>query len=90
MRARRVVGFLEAVQVRDVWIIQRGQQVRFTIEPGEAVATAGERVGQDFQRHQAAERGIAGAIDLSHAARTQRRDDFVRAETRARRERHSR
>ena len=47
---------------------------------------AGEPARHDLDRHVAAEPDIPGAIDLTHAARAERRDDLVRAEAGTRRE----
>ncbi len=38
------VGLLEAVNARDVGMIQRGEQLRFALEPREPVGVLGERV----------------------------------------------
>ena len=40
-------------------------------------------VGHDLQGDVASEPDVAGAVDPSHAARTERRDDFVLGEVRA-------
>ena len=43
----------------------------------------GNVLGQDLDRDGAIEAGVAGFVDLAHAAGTERRDDFVRAEASA-------
>src|SRR5262249_61525696 len=48
----------------------------------------GERASEDLDRHGAIESHVARAIDFTHAARANRGDDFVRADTRAGLERH--
>ena len=75
--------FLEAVDVRDVRVIDGRQCLRFAREPREPIGVAGERVGQDLQRDVAIELRIARAEDLAHSARADAGDDFVDAETRA-------
>ena len=43
-------GFFEAVNVRDIRIVQGHERLCFAGEPGQAVGVAGESVGQDFER----------------------------------------
>ncbi len=71
---------LEPVDGADVRVIERRQQLRLALETRHALGIIGQRRGQQLQRDVAAQRGIAGAIDLAHAAGTEQRDDFVRAE----------
>ncbi len=48
------------------WFSEAGTSASFkTIE---AVRIVGEGLGQHLQRHVPAERGVAGAVDLPHAA----------------------
>jgi len=74
----------EAVDVRDVRVIDGRQRLRFAIEPREPVGVARERIGQDLQRNIAIELRISRAEHLAHPANTDARDDFVDAEARAR------
>ena len=69
-------------------MIERGEDLRFALEPRETIGIARECVRQDLQRDVAIELRVARAIDLAHAAGTERRDDFVEAESRADGERH--
>ena len=64
-------------------MIQRGQDLRFTLEAREPVGIEGEDVGEDFQRDIAIELRVSRAIDLAHAARAKRGNDFVRPESSA-------
>ena len=75
--ARRV---LDAVDLGDVRMVQRRERPRLALEPHQPVGVGGERVGQDLERHVASELGVAGAIDLPHAAGAERRHDLVGAE----------
>ena len=68
---------LEAVDLRDVGMVERRQDFRFALEPGEAVRVAGERLRQDLDRHRASEPRIRRAIDLAHAARAEGARDLV-------------
>jgi hypothetical protein len=36
------------VNVRDVRVVQRGEDLRFALEAGEAIGIGGEGLGQDF------------------------------------------
>ena len=75
--------FFEAVDVRDVRVIECRERLRFACEPREPVGVAGERIGQDFHRDIAIELRIARAEYLAHPAGADAGDDFVDAEARA-------
>ena len=49
-----------------------------------------ERVGEDFEGDVASEASVAGAIDFTHPAGAERRDDFVRSEFGSRLQTHAR
>ena len=72
-------GF-NAVDRGDMWVIQRCQDTRLTLEPREPLRIDGKDDGQDLDRHLASELRIPGAIDLAHPPGTQFRDDVVRPE----------
>ena len=74
-------AFLEAVQVRDVGMVQRREGLRFAREPGEPIGIAGEDLGKDLQRHVTIQPGVPGPEHLSHPAFADRSGDFVDAET---------
>ena len=78
-RVRRT-RILEAVDRRDVWMIERGEYLRFSAEARKPIRIARERLRQDLQRHIAVELRVFGAIHLAHAAGTDGRGDFVNAE----------
>ena len=75
------IGFFEAVNRRDVRMIERGEDLRFALEAREPLLIEGEAVGQDLERDVALERRVARAIDLAHTARAERGQNFVRAES---------
>src|SRR5262249_21360034 len=78
---RRPAGrLLESVDMRDVWMVQRSQQVCFTLEPCESLRIAVERLGHHFQRDVPPQLRVARAIDLSHAAGPQQRENLVAAD----------
>src|SRR6266699_3353595 len=70
-------------------MIQRSQHLRFTLESGKPFGIVRESFRQDFDGHVAPELGVMRLIHLSHPARANLRDDFVRAETRTIGERHN-
>ena len=74
-------AFLEAIQVRDVGMVQRREGLRFAREPGEPIGIVGEDLGKDLQRHVTIQPGVAGPEHLSHPAFADRSGDFVDAET---------
>ena len=69
-------------------MIERGDRARLGFEAPKTVGVSGHRRGKNLDRNVALKARIAGAIDLAHAAGTQNRDDFVRADANARREAH--
>ena len=75
--------FFEAVDVRDVRVIECRQRLRFACEPREPVGVAGERIGQYLQRDIAIELRIARTEYLAHPADADAGDDLVDAEARA-------
>ena len=66
---------------------ERGDGLRLALEARERVRVVGDGRGQDLDGDVAVELRVARAIDLSHAACSERRQDLVRAESRPRRER---
>ena len=63
--------------VADVGMVQRGEDFRFALKPGEAFRIVGERLWQHLQRHVPVELGVAGAIHLTHPAFADLGGDFV-------------
>ena len=57
-----------AVDLCDIGVIQRGQDLGFASESGQAIGIVREGIGQDLDGDPAVELGICGAIDRSHAA----------------------
>src|SRR5207249_2597630 len=71
-------------------VIQRGEHLRFALEPRRAVGVERPRLRQDLDRHLAPELRVAGAVDLTHPAGTERGDNLVRSEAAAGCQRHQR
>ena len=62
------VCILEAVDRRDVRVVERRQQLGFALESGQVIGIGRQRGRQGLQRHVAIELRIARAIHLAHAA----------------------
>src|SRR5262245_23068138 len=70
----------EAIDRRDVGMIQRRERLRFPLEAGEALDVAGKAVRQDFDRHLAAEARVDRAIHRAHSTFAKLGQDRVRAD----------
>jgi hypothetical protein len=73
----------DVVHRHDVGMSERGHGAGFLREALAAGGIASELGRQGFQGHVAGQAGIACAIHLAHAPGAQRREDFVRAQSRA-------
>ena len=62
-------------------MIEGGKHFGFPLEPRKPVGIARDRCRQYLDRHRALQIRVGRAIDLSHAAGPDGRDDLVRAET---------
>ena len=80
--------FLEAVDVRDVRVIQRGEHLSLAAEAREAIGIVGHGGEEDLDRHVAIQPPIATAVDFAHPARAEDAHDLVWAEARTRSQRH--
>ena len=78
----------EPVDLRDVRMIERSQDLRFPFEAGEPFRIGREGLGQDFDGNVAMEFRVRRPIHLAHAARANERDDLVGAEANTGRKRH--
>ena len=61
-----VVALLDAVDLRDVGVVQAGEHLRFPLEPREAIRVSREGVGEDVQGDVAAQVRVGGATNLPH------------------------
>ena len=77
------------VDVGDVRVIQGGEDLGLTLEPGDPFGISCERLGEDLDRHVPIELPIAGAVDLTHAARAEGSLNLVRPEPSASSQGHS-
>ena len=60
----RPLGFLDAVDLRDVGMVETGQYLRLSLKPSEAIRRVSECVRQYLQRDLAVELGVGGLPDL--------------------------
>ena len=65
---RLAILLLEAVDGRDVRVVQRRQDLGFPLESREACDISRERRRQDLDRHVAFQLAVARAVDLAHSA----------------------
>ena len=83
------VALFEAVDRRDVRMIQRGEDLGLARETRQAIGVVRERLRQDLDRDIAVQLGVARPEHLPHAALADRRGDFVDAESGAGSERQA-
>ena len=67
----RATVFLDAVNLSDVGVVERREQLGFSLEPGQAVRIASKNVGEDLQSDVAVQARVVRAIDLAHTARAE-------------------
>src|SRR5262249_32091717 len=79
----------DVVERADTRMIQLRDDARLTVEPLAELRIAGERLREDLDRDSAVEARVARLVHLPHAARAERREDFVRAEAAAGGEGHT-
>ena len=77
------IGVFDAVNLRDVRMIERRKQLRLSAEPGETIRIVGDGGQQYLDCDVAIQLRVARAVDLAHAARANGRNDFVGAKARA-------
>jgi hypothetical protein len=74
---------LQAVNARDVGVVERGQRERLATKLRDRVRVAAHGAGQDFERDVTLEPRVVRAIDLAHASGAERGDDLVGPEASA-------
>src|SRR4029079_14848548 len=83
-----VVGLNEVVDLSDVRVIERGDDLRLPSEAGDTVRIVGEGGGQNLQSDIASQFAVVREVDGAHAPAPDRRDDVVDAKAGARRQGH--
>jgi len=86
MRHHQVMSAIDAADVvdaADVRMVQSRDGARLALETGSQIGIAGDLGRQDLDRDRPIEPRVACAVDFTHPARADQRDDVVRAETAA-------
>jgi hypothetical protein len=86
---RDAVRFLQSVDLGDVRVIQGSEDFRFALKASKALHVTRQRLRQHLDGDGALQVRVGGAINLTHAARAQRRDDLIRPEPRSGSESHA-
>ena len=73
----RAIEGSHVVHRHDAGMVDLSRGAGLLLEALQAIRVGGEALGQHLDRHVAREAVVAGAIDLPHAARAEKRDDFV-------------
>ena len=82
------VGLAHLMHGADVRVVERRREPRFAQQPGAGRVVVQRLGGQDLDGDFAPELGVARAVHLAHAARAERGEDLVVAETSACGQRH--
>ena len=89
-RSRRFSHPFQAVNTRDARMIQRGEELRFALEPCQPIDVSGDVLRKYRDGDVATEGGVVSLIDLAHAAHPDETADLVVSKTDASREAHKR
>lgn len=84
------VVLFEAVDLGDVWVIERRQRLGLPPEPLEPVGIGSQQRGKHLDGHVALQPGVVGAIHLTHASDAQQAEDLIDTDALAGGERHGR
>ncbi len=88
IEALRAVDVFETIDGGDVRMIQRGEEVRFALKPGDPLGIVDEAVRDHLEGHLASELRVARAIHFAHPAGPEGGENLVRAEASAGRKTH--
>ncbi len=80
----------DAVDLRDVRVVQRCQCLGFARESRDALGIRCQQLGEDLDRHHPVERGVEGPIHLPHPAGANRRGNLIGPDTGTRGQCHGR
>ena len=79
-RAMRAVRLLDAVEVRDIRMIERGENFGLSLKAGKPFRVAGDVRWKQLQRDLPLQHGVGRSVDLAHPAGSEQGDDFIRTE----------
>ena len=77
----RAVFLADVKNCENVGMVQRGNCAGFLLESTHAFRISGQLIRQHLERNVPAKPGIERAVNFTHAARAQRRFNFVRPES---------
>ena len=69
-------AFFQAVDSRNVWMVQGGEHFRFALKSCEPIVISRERWRQDLDRDLTLQLGVGGSVHLPHAAFADLGGDF--------------
>src|SRR5262245_51932499 len=75
------IDVFQSINGADVWMIEGCEHPRFVLEAGQSIGVARKRLCQNLDGDVSSKPGIARAVDLTHPARAEGRNDFVRTDT---------
>ena len=75
----RVLVFGYTINLRDVRMIERGQQLGLALEARHPLRVFRKGSRQNLQRHITFQLRVLGPVNLAHAAYAERSENFVRA-----------
>ncbi len=81
---RLAVGLLEAVDGRDLRMVEGGEELRLAPEASQPLGVLPDLGGQDLDRHLAAQLRVGGPVHLAHTPGAQWGEDSIRTEGLAR------
>ena len=84
----RAPDLVDAVDVREVRMVQRRQRLRLALEAPQQLVGVGQLLGQDLDRYLALEARVPGAVDLAHPPGAEWAEDLVMDEGLSGGERH--
>jgi hypothetical protein len=76
------------MDMRDVWVVERGEDLCLPLESSETLRIVREEIREDFDSYLAIQARVTGTINLPHSAHTNKGENFVRAQPRANAEAH--
>ena len=73
----RVVHLIDAVDARDVRMVQRRERLRLALEATQPLLVLGEALGQDLDRDLTPQARVLGPVDLAHPPGPEGTEDLV-------------
>src|SRR6185295_2141263 len=74
---RLALVFFDSMDGRNIWMVERRQQLRFSFETRQPLRLVNQRFGYELERHRAIEFEVACAVNLAHSTLADLLDDLV-------------